>query len=155
MRMRTIQMLVVHGELMRSAIKKALFNFGGYSFWILLVLWAAFSLILRGCESTCYHEVVKSVASPDGKQVAEISIGDCGGATTDFFGGVDIKSDNPKLTAERIFTFAGRPEETGLEVRWVNDTELIISVSDLYKARRINPNGRKSADLKVKYEYRK
>ncbi|MBA6251961.1 hypothetical protein [Colwellia sp. MB3u-55] len=150
-----IEALVVHGELMRSAIKKALFNFGGYSFWILLVLWAAFSLILKGCESTCYHEVVKSVASPDGKQVAEISIGDCGGATTDFFGGVDIKSDNPKLSAENLFTFDGRPEETGLEVRWVSDTELIISISDLYKARYINPNGRKSADLKVKYEYRK
>jgi hypothetical protein len=147
--------LVVHGELMRSAIKIALFNFGGYSFWILLVVWAAFSLILKGCESTCYHEVVKSVASPNGKQVAEISIGDCGGATTDFFGGVDIKSDNPKLTAENLFTFDGRPEETGLEVRWVSNTELIISISDLCKARYINPNGRKSADLKVKYEYRK
>lgn len=140
---------------MRSAIKRVLFNFGGYSFWILLTLWAVFSLLLKSCESTCYHEVVKTVASPNGKQVAEISIGDCGGATTDFFGGVDIKSDNPKLIAESIFTFAGRPEETGLEVRWVNDTELIISVSDLYKARRINPSGRKSADLKVKYEYRK
>jgi len=147
--------LVVHGELMRSAIKKGLFNFGGYSFWILLALWAAFSLLLKSCESSCYHEVVKSVVSPDGKQAAEISIGDCGGATTDFFGGVNVKSDNPKLTAENIFTFAGRPEETGLEVRWVSDTELVISVSDLYKARRINPNGRKSADLKVKYEFRK
>ena len=70
------------------------------------------------------------------------------------FGGVDIKSDNPKLTAKNLFTFEGRPEETGLEVRWVNNTELIISVSDLYKARRINPNGKKSADLTVKYEYR-
>ena len=140
---------------MSSTIKKVLFNFGGYSFWILLVLWAVFSFFLKGCEFTCYHEVVKSVTSPDGKQVAEISIGDCGGATTDFFGGVDVKSDNPELTAENLFTFDGRPEETGLEVRWVSNTELIISISDLYKARYINPNGRKSAGLKVKYEYRK
>lgn len=140
---------------MKYAIKKSLFNFGGYSFWILLVLWVAFSLLLKSCESSCYHEVVKTVASPNGKQVAEIYIGDCGGATTDFFGGVDIKSNNPKLEAENLFTFAGRPEETGLEVHWLNDAELVISISDLYKARRINPNGRKSADLKVKYEYRK
>ncbi|MFQ3272760.1 MAG: hypothetical protein ACI87I_001430 [Pseudoalteromonas tetraodonis] len=147
-------MLVVHGVPMYSSIKKVLFNIGGYSFWILLVLWAGLSLILKGCESACYHEVVKSVPSPNGKQIAEISIGDCGGATTDFFGGVNIKSDNPKLTAENVFTFDGRPEETGLEVRWVSDTELIISISDLYKARYINPNGRQSADLKVKYEYR-
>lgn len=154
-RPRRNRLLVVQGELMRSLIKKVLFNFGGYSFWTLLAFWAAFSLLLKSCESTCYHEVVKTIASPNGEQIAEISIGDCGGATTDFFGGVDIRSNNPKLSAESIFTFAGRPEETGLEVRWANDTELIISISDLYKARRINPNGRKSADLKVKYEYRK
>lgn len=147
--------LVVQGMSMYPSVKKVLFNFGGYSFWILLVLWAALSLILKGCESACYREVVKSVPSPSGKQIAEISIGDCGGATTDFFGGVNIKSDNPKLTAENVFTFDGRPDETGLEVRWVSDTELIISISDLYKARYINPNGRRSADLKVKYEYRK
>jgi hypothetical protein len=82
-----------------------LFNFGGYSFWILLGLWFVFLLLVKSCESTCYHEVVKSVASPDGKQVAEISIGDCGGATTDFFGGVDIKSENPKLTAKKFIHF--------------------------------------------------
>jgi hypothetical protein len=140
---------------MLPAIKKALFNFGGYSFWILLVCWIALSLLLKSCESSCYHEVVNTVASPNGKQVAEIIIGDCGGATTDFSGSVNVKSDNPKLQAKSIFTFAGRPKETGLEVRWVNDNELIISVSDLYKARYINPNGRNSADLKVKYEYRK
>lgn len=139
---------------MQSSVKKFLFNFGGYSFWILLVLWAVFSLALKGCESTCYHEVVRSVPSPNGKQIAEISIGDCGGATTDFFGGVNIKSDNPQLAAKNLFTFDGRPEETGLEVRWASDTELIISISNLYKARYINPNGRQSAGLKVKYEYR-
>ena len=136
------------------SIKKALFNFGGYSFWLLVVLWAAFALIAKGCESICYHEVVQRVASPNGDQVAEIYIGDCGGATTDFFGGVNVNSNNPRLTAEDLFTFVSRPEATGLEVRWANNTEVIISVSDLYKARSINPNGRKSADLKVKYEFR-
>lgn len=149
------EVVKAQGELMGTSIKKVLFNFGGYSFWILLILWALFSLLLKSCESACYHEVVSTVASPNGKQVAEISIGDCGGATTGFFGGVDIKSDNPKLTAESIFTFSGHPSQTGLEVRWQSDTEVIISISDLYKARRINPNGRKSADLKVIYEYRK
>ena len=64
------------------------------------------------------------------------------------------KSDNPKLAAENVFTFDGRPELTGFEALWVSDTEFIISISDLYKARRINPNGRRSADLTVKYEYR-
>ena len=138
-----------------QSYKKVLFDLGGYSFWILLGLWSFFLLFVKGCESSCYHEVVKSVTSPNGKQVAEITIGDCGGATTDFFGSVNVKSDNPKLEAEGLFSFDGRPKETGLEVHWVNDRELIISISDLYKARRINPNGRKSADLKVKYEYRK
>ena len=140
---------------MHSTIKKTLFNIGGYSFWILLVCWGFLFLILKSCQTLCHHTVVNAVSSPNGEQVAEISIGDCGGATTDFFGSVDVKSNNPKLRAENLFTFVGRPEETGLEVHWVNDNELVISVSDLYKARTINPNGRKSADLKVSYQYRK
>ena len=137
-----------------QSFRKFLFNFGGYSFWILLGLWITFLLLVKSCESTCYNEVVSSIASPNGKQVAEITIGDCGGGTSDFYGSVNVKSDNPKLQAKGIFSFAGRPAETGLEVRWTNDHELIISISDLYKARRIYPSGRNSADLKVKYEYR-
>ena len=140
--------------MLRTSIKTSLFNFGGYTFWVLLVVWVAFMALLKGCESSCYNEVVEAVLSPNGKQVAEITIGDCGGATTDFYGSVNVKSDDPKLTATSLYSFAGRPHETGLQVRWISDTELVISISDLYKARRINPNGRKSADLKVRYEYR-
>ncbi|WP_214000475.1 hypothetical protein [Arsukibacterium sp.] len=139
---------------MQSTIKRMLFNFGGYSFWVVLVCWGFLFLLLKSCQTVCHHTVVNTVSSPNGEQVAEISIGDCGGATTDFFGSVDVTSNNSRLSAEKLFTFAGRPEETGLEVYWVNDNELVISVSDLYKARSINPNGRKSADLKVSYRYR-
>ena len=140
---------------MENKIRKYLFNFGGYSFWILLISWASLSLILKSWESACYREIVQTIPSPNGKQIAVITIGDCGGATTDFFGQVDIKSDDPELRAENLYSFAGRPRETGLDIRWSSDTEIIISISDLYKARRINPNGRKSAKLKVMYEYRK
>lgn len=139
---------------MYSKIRKVLFNFGGYSFWILLALWAVFSVLLKGCEAACYHEVVETVISPNGQQQAEITLGDCGGATTDFFGAVNIKSDNPSLTAQSILTFSGRPEGIGLEISWESDTEVVIYVSDLYKVRYINPNGRKSSELKVKYQYR-
>jgi hypothetical protein len=139
---------------MKATVKKGLFNFGAYAFWILFVIWGLSSLLLKGCESACQHQVVSSFASPNGDQIAQVSIGDCGGATTDFFGTVDVKSDNTKLAAQKLFTFAGRPEEIGLEVRWLSDTHVIISVSDLYKARHINPNGRQSTDLTVEYEYR-
>ncbi len=137
-----------------GTVKKSLFNFGGYAFWVLLIIWGIFSLLLKGCETACYEQVVESVSSPSGEQVAEIIIGDCGGATTDFFGSVDVKSDNPRMSADDLFSFNGRPEETGLTVYWESDTELVISISDLYKARRINPRGRKSGDLSVRYEFR-
>tara|TARA_R110002126_G_scaffold33382_1_gene104417 strand:+ start:4240 stop:4542 length:303 start_codon:yes stop_codon:yes gene_type:complete len=82
---------------MQSTIKKTLFNIGGYSFWILLVCWGVLSLILKSCQTLCHHTVVNTVSSPNGEQVAEISIGDCGGATTDFFGSVDVKSNKQIL----------------------------------------------------------
>ena len=138
-----------------QSYRKALFNFGGYSFWILLVLWFFSFLLVKGCESTCYKEVVKSVASPNGKQVAEITIGDCGGATTNFWGVVDVNSENPKLSAKGLLGFSGHPDQLGLDVIWLNDKELVISFTALKDVRHINPNGRKSAELKVKYEHRK
>ena len=138
-----------------SSILRVFLKIGGCLFWFLLIAWAFLTLLLKGCESNCYSEVLVSETSPSGEQKAEISIGDCGGATTDFYGSVDVYSDNPRLTAEKVFSFAGRPEEIGLELRWVSDTELVISINDMAKVRRINPNGRKSSDLKIQYEYRK
>ena len=139
---------------MKFPVKKLLINFGGYTFWSLLILWGGAALLLKSCESLCYHEVLTTEYSPNGEQVAEIYIGDCGGATTDFYGGVNVKSSSGDLVAERLFTFTGRPEETGLQVRWASDEELVISISDLHKARQINPRGKYGPGLKTSDEFR-
>jgi hypothetical protein len=112
-------------------------------------------LTAKGCQSLCFHEVINSIASPDGQQLATVSIRDCGGATTNFKGSVSVSSSDENLSGIDLLTFEGKPSEIGLEVHWNSDTELVISVSDLGNVREINPNGRSSSRLKVKYEYRK
>ena len=111
--------------------------------------------VISGCGGACSSEIVSTVPSPSGSQTAVVSIGDCGGATTDFFGTVDVVSEDPRLAAKGLYGFAGRPEETGLRIYWDSDTELRISINSLAKARRFHPDGRASADLKVEYEFRK
>lgn len=100
------------------------------------------------------EEVVEVIPSPNGEQRAVVKIGDCGGATTDFFGWVDVESNDPRMQADHIFGFAGRPELAGFEVSWDSDSKLRISINSLDKVRRLHPEGRKSADLKVEYEFR-
>ena len=139
----------IAGRIGRVAI-----TFGGIAFWSLTFLGLIGFLGLKGCESACYREDVLRIPSPSGEQVAVVELGDCGGATTDFWGTVNVESDDPRLTAENLYGFQGRPHETGLTLEWLSDTELVISIDSLGKARRFHPNGRASADLKVEYRFR-
>lgn len=135
-------------------LKKALILVGAWAFYSIVIIWGLFVLLLEGCSAVCYDEVVERVASPNGEQVAEITIGDCGGATTDFFGSVNVVSGNPELQGDKLFGFSGHPRESGLEVKWISDNELEISVSSLQKVRSINPTGRNTTKLKVTYTQR-
>ena len=92
--------------------------------------------------------------SPSGAQTAIVTLGDCGGATTDFFGTVDVVSENPRLAAKAIHTFDGRPQETGLRISWESDSDLLISINSLKKAPNFSPGVQTSGDLTVKYELR-
>ncbi|WP_126777392.1 DUF5412 family protein [Aliidiomarina sanyensis] len=139
---------------MKYPVKKLLINFGGYTFWGLLFVWGVAALLLKSCESLCYHEVLHTEHSPNGAFSAEIYIGDCGGATTDFYGGVNVTSKNGDEVFERLITFRGRPEETGLEVRWSSDEELVISISDLHKVRTLRPRSKFSSGFNTNYEFR-
>jgi hypothetical protein len=109
---------------------------------------------LFGCGFGCTNNVVLTVPSPSGAQTAIVTLGDCGGATTDFFGAVDVVSENPRLAAKSLYAFDGRPEETGLRISWDSDTDLLISINSLKKARDFSPGVQTSGDLTVKYELR-
>ena len=107
-----------------------------------------------GCGFECTNKVVLNVPSPSGAQTAIVTLGDCGGATTDFFGAVDVISENPRLAAKGLYAFDGRPEETGLRISWDSDTDLRISINSLKKARNFSPGVRTSGDLTVEYVFR-
>lgn len=129
--------------------------FGYISFCLIIILISVYLLISNPNSDSCYKEVVDKIWSPDGYQNAIITIKDCGGATTDFYGSVSVDSRNKKLVAKKLITFEGRPEEAGIRLKWANDNHLIIYISDLYRIRKINPNGRSSSSLKVEYIYDK
>lgn len=139
----------IAGRIGRGAI-----TFGGIAFWTLAFLGLIGFLGLKSCAGACKYEDVLRIPSPTGKQVAVVQLGDCGGATTDFWGTVDVESEDPRLRAEHLYGFQGRSDETGLTLEWLSDTELVISIDDLDKARRFHPDGRSSADLNVEYRFR-
>ncbi|WP_299804923.1 hypothetical protein [uncultured Shewanella sp.] len=134
--------------------RKFLFSFGGYAFWSLLVLWLAFALLAKGCSAMCSDEVVEEIPSPDGRYVVEVSIGDCGGATTDFYGKVIVKHIEKGFDSRRVFGFEGRPSASGLAIEWQSDDKLVLSFDNLQKVRSIDPNGRKTSDFQIVYKYR-
>ncbi len=136
---------------MFGGVKRQLFVAGGYLFWIGVVFFALLTLSVKGCQMLSYSEIIQSVASPNGQQVATIELGDRGGATTDFRGNVSVISSNAELSGTDLLTFVGKPDDIGLKIFWLSDTELVISVSDLNNVRKINPNGRNSSKLKVSY----
>lgn len=136
------------------SLKQLLFTFGGYAFWGLLILWLLVLASVKGCQSlACYNELVSSNTAADGQHTAQIFIGDCGGATTDFFGYIDVINADGTLAAEELLRFEDRPDQSGIRVKWLSNNELQISMSSLQKIRRINPNGRHSAELKVRYQF--
>lgn len=55
-----------HKAFMKYPVKKLLINFGGYTFWGLLFVWGVAALLLKSCESLCYHEVLHTEHSPNG-----------------------------------------------------------------------------------------
>lgn len=125
---------------------------GGYLFWIGVTGWLIFTPLLKSCDSLCAESVVKTTPSPNGEQIAELMVVNCG-ATTDFFSYVDIKSKNQQLTAQRIFSFVGGVEEMGIEFTWQTDTNLEIGFKNFSNLRTINPEGKTSADLTISYQY--
>ncbi|ADN76853.1 hypothetical protein Fbal_2651 [Ferrimonas balearica DSM 9799] len=138
---------------MVTKIRALLFRLGGYAFWWLLGLGLVFALIAKGCASLCSHEVVDEVRSPNGKFVAEVSIGDCGGATTNFFGSVIIKDVERGTESRRVFGFEGRPSNLGLVVQWQSDELLVLRFDDLQQVRIIDPTNRGSGDFHIRYDY--
>lgn len=101
----------------------------------------------------CSHEVVEEVMSPDGRYNVEVSIGDCGGATTDFFGKVIVRHVERGFDSRSIFGFEGRPSASGLLIEWESPDKLLLSFDNLQKVRRIDPNARQTSDFDIEYEY--
>lgn len=125
----------------------------GYLAMILAGVAAVIYAFVSSLGDFCHYDVVNRISSPSGLQTAVIELGSCGGATTDFSGSVSVDGMNFRMSATKLLTFVGTPTEAGISVKWQSDSQLTIYLSNLYKIRMINPEGRNSADLQVKYIY--
>jgi len=121
--------------------------------YISVVLLTAVSLLGTGCSSKCRTEVVAEVHSPDEKYTAVVSLEDCGGATTNFFGYVDVLNTDGEIVAEHIIGFDGRFDSALFSIQWASPNKIIFDIDSLEKIRRLNPDGRKTNALTVDYRF--
>jgi hypothetical protein len=81
-------------------------------------------LVLSGCKSPCSDQVIQSITSPDGTEVATLTIANCG-ATTHFATAVSIYPAKKKRKVEdTVFSSQGRP---AVRLSWSGNYTLAIS----------------------------
>jgi len=87
--------------------------------------------IMSGCESMCGSEPIDSQVSPNGELKAVAYLYDCG-ATTGFSTQVSIIDSDDEITSSgNTLVVDGKKD---LKVKWLSDTELLISNTENLKA---------------------
>jgi hypothetical protein len=81
-------------------------------------------LVLACCKSPCSEQLAQSITSPDGTEIATLTIENCG-ATTHFATAVSIYPAKEKRKVEDIvFSSQGRP---AVRLSWSDNYTLAIS----------------------------
>ena len=132
---------------------KRFYQITSFVLWVSLVLLLLSWVIFKQFDSSCYEEIYSTKNSIDGAFKAEIVIGDCGGATTDFFGFVRVKELSSKDDSVRVLTFRGAPEDSNITLNWKGPKALNIYIHNINAIESFNPNNLKRIGINTNLSY--
>jgi len=100
----------------------------GIILWLGALLGYAYFNIATDWAEDCPFEIVESFESPNNKRQAKIILKSCGGITTDFFGTINVVNRETNTSQNNVFSFNSKPADIGLNVSWIQDNKLILTV---------------------------
>lgn len=134
---------------------KKIYHITSILLWIFFVVWIGTWLILKFTSDGCNEDIYNKSDSMDGSLTAEIIVKDCGGATTDFFSFVRVLDNTNNDVIDRVFNLRGKISESDIELKWIENKKLEISINDLNSIASYEPKKLKSKGLEVQLTYLK